>query len=126
MASKIKLGNRPKSFPRVVTFPLLDGTEGMIECVFKYRTRTEFGLFIDGIFADAKEAKTDEQFSVEALMEKTRDKNAEYLLSVMDGWDLDVELSRDTLQQLADECPAAVNAVMEAYRAAVVEGRVKN
>lgn len=124
--AKLKLGARPQHFKRVVTFAMLDGDEGTIECVFKYRTRTEFGVFIDAIFADAKEPRTDEQFSVENLMAKTRDKNADYLLQVLDGWNLDDELSRDTLQQLADECPAAVNAVMEAYRAAIVEGRVKN
>lgn len=124
--AKLKLGTRPKTFKRTVTFPMLDGTEGSIECTFRYRTRTEFGEFIDAIFADAKERRADEQFSVEGLMAKTRDKNADYLLQVLDGWNLDEELSRDTLQQLADECPGAVNAVMEAYRAAVVDGRLGN
>ena len=31
MATKIKLGSRPKSFTRVVKFPMLEGGEGSIE-----------------------------------------------------------------------------------------------
>lgn len=125
--AKIKLGARPQSFTLPVSFSMLDGTEGSIECVFKYRTRTEFGTFIDTIFADANEVPpADLKFSMEAVMQKTRNKNADYLLQVLEGWNLDEELSRDALQQLADELPAAVTAVMECYRAAVVEGRVKN
>ena len=125
--AKIKLGARPKTFKRVVSFPMLEGGEGTIECVFKYRTRTEFGAFIDRIFADAGEKNAaGDDFSVESLMTKTCDKNADYLLEILDGWNLDEGLSRDSLQQLADECPAAVNAVMNAYRDAVRDGRLGN
>lgn len=122
--AKIKLGNRPKNFKREVSFPMLDGTQGTIECSFKYRTRTEFGAFLDKVFADAGE--TSPQFAMAELMEKTRDKNADYLIQVLDGWNLDEELSQANLQQLADECPGAVNAVMEAYRAAILDGRLGN
>lgn len=125
--AKIKLGNRPKSFKQSVSFPMLDGDTGIIACVFKYRTRTEFGAFIDGIFKDANEQPAqDGSFSMEKLMEKTRDSNADYLLAVLDDWDLDVELSRSNLVQLADELPGAIAAIMETYRAATVEGRLKN
>ena len=43
----IKLGNRPKAFKRIVTFDMLEGGKGSIECNFRYRTRSEFGVFID-------------------------------------------------------------------------------
>ena len=124
---KIRLGNRPKTFKQVVSFPLLDGDTGTIECIFKYRTRTEFGAFIDGIFKDAQEQPAaDGSFSMQSLMEKTRDSNADYALAVLDAWNLDAELSRENLVQLADELPAALTAIMETYRAATVEGRLKN
>ena len=51
--AKIKLGNRPKNFKRIVKFQMLEGGEGAIECVYKYRTRKEFGEFIDGIMEAA-------------------------------------------------------------------------
>lgn len=129
MATKIKLGNRPKNFKKTVTFPMLDGTTGGIECLYKYRTRTEFGVFIDEIMEAAGETKgrdDDEKFSMAALMEKTAGANADYVMRVLDGWNLDEDLSRASVQQLADELPAAVNAIMETYRTAITEGRLGN
>ena len=127
--AKVKLGARPKNFKRNVEFDMLDGTKGNIECVYKYRTRSEFGAFVDEMVDKAKPANPDEtpkQLSMAELMEKTKDTNADYLLKVLDGWNLDDELSRESLQQLADEVPAAVGAMMETYRAAILEGRLGN
>ena len=127
--AKVKLGARPKNFKRNVEFDMLDGTKGNIECVYKYRTRSEFGAFVDEMVDKANPANPDEtpkQFSMTELMEKTKDTNADYLLKVLDGWNLDEELSRESLQQLADEVPAAVGAMMETYRAAILEGRLGN
>ena len=127
--AKVKLGARPKNFKRNVEFDMLDGTKGNIECVYKYRTRSEFGAFVDEMFDKANPANPDEtpkQLSMTELMEKTKDTNADYLLKVLDGWNLDEELSRESLQQLADEVPAAVGAMMETYRAAILEGRLGN
>lgn len=121
--AKIKIGNKPKNFKKTVTFPMLDGTQGEIECVFKYRTRTEFGQFIDSIFSGAQSSA---DFKMAEIMEKARDKNAEYLAQVLDVWNLDEELSLANLQELADECPGAVVAIMEDYRAAIIEGRLGN
>lgn len=126
-ANKIKLGARPKSFKRLVTVPMLEGGEGSIEVEFKYRTKTEFGEFLDGLFDAAKEEKpTDGQFSMVELMEKTRDKNAAYLLDVLEGWNLDVPLNRETAEQFCDELPGAAAEIMDQYRSSIVEGRAKN
>lgn len=131
----IKLGARPKNFKKVVTFPMLDGTEGSIEVLFKYRTRREFGAFIDSIVESAKlkapvVAPVDGEapaFSMADLMERTAGSNADYILQVAEGWNVvDAEFTADAVQQLADEIPAAAIAIMEAYRVAVTEGRVKN
>jgi len=126
--AKITLGKTPKSFKRVITVDMLDGTKGSIECEFKYRTRTEFGAFLDGIFADAgvKPTDTDEKVAIAEIMEKTRDTNADYLIQVLDGWNLDDELNKTNLQQLCDEFPGVSNSIMETYRTAVTEGRTKN
>jgi hypothetical protein len=126
--AKIKLGDRPKNFKHNVKFPMLDGSEGSIVCVFKYRTRKEFGDFIDTIMeaAGVKGQEDGEKFSMASLMEKTAGANADYILQVLDGWNLDDELSRASLQQLADEIPAATTAIMEQYRVAITEGRLGN
>ncbi|MES1979547.1 MAG: phage tail assembly chaperone [Pseudomonadota bacterium] len=129
--AKITLGSRPKSFKKVVKFPMLDGTTGSIECIYKYRTRKEFGVFIDGLL-DAAKVKPDAsedgevKFSMSELMEKTAGANADYILQIVEGWNLDEDLSAATAQQLADEIPAAAAAIMETYRAAVQDGRLGN
>ena len=123
--AKIVLGKRPKSFKCKVTFGMLDGTEGMVEMSFIYRTRTEFGALIDGLMSDAGVDKSD-GVSLEEAMTKTRDSNAEYILKVADGWDLDQPFNVDTAAQLCDEIPAAAIAIMTAYRTAITEGRLGN
>jgi hypothetical protein len=126
--AKIKLGNRPKSFKRTVTFDMIEGGKGSIECSFKYRTRKEFGEFIDGILgaSGVQTPATDEKFSMSDLMERTSGTNADYILAVLDGWNLDEDLNKANVQQLADELPGAANAIMETYRTALVEGRLGN
>ena len=133
--AKIKLGSRPKSFKRTVKVPMLDGTEGTIEMLYKYRTRSEFGKFIDDI-TEAAGAKikpaeipaTDDEakFSFADLMERTKESNSEYILKVADGWNLDEEYSLENIAILCDELPGAAMAIMETYRLAVAEGRLGN
>lgn len=126
MAS-INLGNRPKNFKRIVKFGLIEGGEGSIECTFKYRTRSEFGRLIDRMAHDARQnGAAGADLSVAQIMDATKDKNAAYLLDVLDGWNLDEVLTRDTAAQLCDELPGAATEIMEAYRLAIVEGRLGN
>lgn len=125
---KIILGKTPKSFKRTVTVDMLDGTKGSIECEFKYMTRTDFGKFLDTIFADAgvKPAEEDAKVVIAEVMTRTRDTNADYLIKVLDGWNLDEELNKENLQQLCDEFPGVANSIMEIFRISVTEGRLKN
>lgn len=125
--SKIKLGQRPESFKHTVKFPMLDGSEGVIEVDYVYRTRKEFGQFIDEIFAKSKEERpADEDFSWAALMEKTGTANAEYVMRAVKGWNLDESFTQANVEQLADELPAAVTAIMDGYRQAITQGRLGN
>ena len=100
-----------------------------LECTFKYRTRHEFGVFVDGLVADANikpDPAAEDKFSMADVMQKTAGANAKYLLQVLDAWNLDEDLTMANAQQLADELPAAAAAIMETYRAAVTEGRLGN
>ena len=98
--AKIKLGARPKSFTRVVKFPMLEGGDGTIECTFKYRTRSEFGVFIDALVesAGAKPKEDGEKFSMAELMERTAGQNAKYIMDVLEGWNLDEDLNQANVQ----------------------------
>ncbi len=129
--SKIKLGTPPKSFPATIKVPMLDGTEGTVKVNYIYRTRTAFGTFIDGLMSDAgvKPASTDDadvKATLADAMERTRDNNADYIMRVMDGWDLDVDFGRAAVVQLCDEMPGVAIAIMERYRIAITEGRLGN
>jgi len=128
--SKIKLGQRPKTFaPFPVKFTMPDGTEAAIEVTFKYRTRTEFGALVNEMYADAgaSQAKTDGgQIDFEKLHEQLGEKSASHLLKAIDNWGLDERLSQESLAQLCDEIPAAAAALSTAYAAACTEGRLGN
>ncbi|MEM5384138.1 phage tail assembly chaperone [Paraburkholderia phymatum] len=125
--AKIKLGARPTNFKHVVKFPMLDGSEAAIEVTYKYRTRKEFGAFIDEVFAASKEERpAEDEFSWAALMEKTGSANADYVMQAVEGWNLDEPFTRENVQQLADELPAAITAIMDSYRNAITQGRLGN
>ena len=124
---KVKLGSRPKSFKRVVKFPMVDGSEGAMTITFKYRTRSEFGQFIDEMMLEAQTAPDEAPAtSLGAALEKTKEANADYILKIAEGWDLDEEFNRENVAQLCDEVPGASAAIMDQYRAAIVEGRLGN
>jgi hypothetical protein len=129
--AKIKLGSRPKNFRKTIKVPLPEGGEGSIEVSYVYRTRSEFGAFIDQMFNDAgvKPASTsddDVKFSLQTVLDKARDTNADYIMKIIDDWNLDEEFSRDAVVQLCDELPGAAMAIIEQYRGAVTEGRLGN
>lgn len=126
--AKIKLGAQPASFTRSVSFPMLDGSTGSVECKFRYRTRSQFGALVDEMATASNTDVSDitQAGSMERYMAMGSASNARYLLKILDDWSLDQPLAAETAHQLADELPAAVAAIVEAYRAATIEGRLGN
>ena len=130
--AKLSLGKRPQNFKRQLSFDMVDGSKGSMEVLYKYRTRKEFGALMDELSAQSKaknEDKSkpgDEDFSLAQMINTIGENNVEYILKIAEGWNLDVEFDADSVQQLCDECPAASNAIMETYRAVVMEGRTGN
>lgn len=125
----ITLGKAPKNFRKIVKVPMLDGTEGTVECLFKYRTSVEYGAFIDGLTSAASaEAPKPEgaPYSLKDTLARKTEKNGDFLLQILDGWNLDVEFSKDAAQQLCDELPGAADAIFDTYRVAIIEGRLGN
>jgi hypothetical protein len=129
--AKIVLGKRPKNFKKVLKVTLPEGGEGTIELNYIYRTRTEFGAFLDELFSSAgvkpeSASEEDVKFSVKEALEKLRDTNSDYLMKIADGWNLDVEFNRENVMQLCDELPGVALAAIDSYRLAVTEGRLGN
>lgn len=145
--AKIKLGDRPANFKRVVKVPMLDGSEGDLPVTYKYRTLTEFGTFIDEWAQHASEQIESERAAREAKRKKAEERgeaysepvltneevrkqqaqaNADYLMRILDGWGLDVEFGPEAVLQLCDELPGAVVKIIDGYRLAITEGRLGN
>lgn len=126
--AKIVLGQRPEKFSRTVKFPLLDGSEGVIKCEFKYRTKKEYAEFVDSIAAsNGKIEPVDGKLPDYAeIMDKAINQNAEYMQELLIGWDLDGPVNAENLREIADAYPAAATAIMDAYRMGCVEGKLGN
>ncbi len=127
--AKVKLGDRPKTFKRTVKFPMLDGSEGQIEMIYTYRTRTEYGKMIDEIIKASSDAvpATGDAFSMASAMAANSQSAADHIMLAAEGWNLeDQEFSLEKILQLADEIPAAAAAIIEGYRVGCTEGRLGN
>lgn len=129
---KITLGNRPKTFKKAITVTLPEGGTGVVTMNYLYRTRVQFGALVDeminaaGVAPPKSEAPEDVAFSLRTAMETGVEKNAEYILRVADGWDIDEDFNATTVRRLCDELPGAALDIIETYRAAVTEGRLGN
>jgi hypothetical protein len=141
IAKKIVLGKRPKSFKRTITFPMPGEGMGSIEIDYKYRTRSEMAAFTDEIQAEIQAegdrtlqtlrdaAATGQKIKEITQAELTASQdafNVRYLLGAVEGWNLDEPFDREAVQQLVDELPSAVAAIVNDYRGALVEGRLGN
>ena len=129
--AKITLGTRPKNFKRRLTIALPEDEQGTIELLYVYRTRAEFGAFVDGLLKSAEvtpasASDEDVAFSLQQALERTRDTNADYILQIVAGWNLPDDFSRPAVVQLCDELPGVALAIINDYRAAITEGRLGN
>ncbi len=120
-------GARPETITADVSFVRVTGEVHEMVCQFKYRTRREFGELWDKV-SDAKipQPANGEKFSFANLADSGLEFSVERTLQYLAGWDLDIELDKAALLQLFDEEPNAAAAFWDAYRAALVDGRVKN
>lgn len=129
MATLIKLGNRPKTFkPFDVKFIGAEGEELTIPGVaFKYRTRSEYGALIDShSVREAYKPAADEKFSVEKLLAAVGTNTTALVLDAVQSWSIDLPVEKATVEQMLDEEPASIAALIEAYAAAARDGRLGN
>jgi len=139
--TKITLGKPPKSFERTVKFVQVDGQPGKIRITYTYRDREAFGKFTDGVISDiraADEAEMDKlkelatsggkipELTESMLLARQDETNIRYIMGCVEGWDLDVAFDKSAVAQLVREVPAAIPAIVAAYRDAITEGRQGN
>ena len=129
---KIELGNTPKNFKYKVEVSLPGHAEKYsVEMLFKYRTRTQFGAFLDELFNAARVAtpsqnEEDVKIALADALAKTVETNAEYIMAIADGWNLEAEFNLENVKRMCDELPGVAQEIINSYRAAVSEGRAGN
>lgn len=130
MAQQIKLGVRPKSFPRKLLISLPEGGQGELQLQYRYRTRSEFGAFIDDLVkktgATVAPVGTLDEFSNEGFHSQSVEANADYILQIIESWGLPEPFDRANVIQLCNELPGVALEIINDYRAAMTEGRLGN
>ena len=124
--AKFKFADHPKTFSHTVKVGALDGTKQELKVSFIYRTRKAFGELFDTFMKANKNDTDTSEFSMAALMERTQGSNAQYLLKVLDSWELEEPLNEENVQRLCDEYPAVATAILDSYRGACLEGKLGN
>lgn len=140
--ARVTLGKRPDKLRRTVTGPMPDGSEGLIEIDFKYRTRVEYGQLLDQRMAEAR--ATDEAAAAAVdiaavsaqppvpaswaadAQRRSRDATAAHIIDIASGWGLPEPFDLEHVTQLCDELPGMAAAIVDDYRAAILEGRRGN
>lgn len=127
IARSIVLGKKPDGIPDTLKIKLPDGTDGLLPVTFKYRTRTEFGEFLDGVFGtEPPEFDGTAKTAAQQQQRATVQLNGQYIHGCLKDWGLDAPFTLQACIQLADELPAAVQEIMDTYRRLTVEGRRGN
>ena len=120
----IKLGSAPATFNKTISFDLVNGEKGEITFEFVYRTRSEYAALVDELSAQGKLENFDASMTE---IYKAVDKSAvDFILKAAKGWDLEDKFTPANVAKLVDQFPGAFNALTEAYRAALLDGRTKN
>lgn len=131
----IKVGQRPEAFsPIKAEFTMPDGSAGCIpDCVFRYRTRSEFAAQVDANVTAAKDeaeaaagTETSAAFSMTRHVDHLIAADVKHLIQSLQSWGLDEPPSAEVLAQLSDELPAAIRALSMAYRSAIMDGHLGN
>lgn len=128
--AKIKLGACPKNFTAAVKFTLLDGSEAVINVTYRYRTRQQFGAFLDEVFAENGVTRPAEGEAAGSLVEAAyaagNEKIARQIMRAAEGWDLDEPFTEANVQALVNELPAAAGAIVATYEKAIKDGVLGN
>lgn len=132
-------GKRPETIASPVEFPLPDGSTAKLDCIFRYRTRKEFGVLWDEIAGDTLKLATAQQdsavkkegdapqFTFAGMFERGDAANADNVLKYLVGWNKEhPEMNKSTLIELFDQAPAAPAALWDAYRQICTTGRLGN
>lgn len=124
---KIVLGNNPKNYESDVEVTLEDGDKTEITVIYKYRTRTEMAEFLESLSIDpTKQIELLDMKNAVKNTQQSLEQDAEMLLDIMDGWNVDIELTKENLMQFCNELPQAAMDILIHYISGAKKLRQKN
>lgn len=124
--AKFSLASAPKTFKRKVTITLLDESTADIDLTFKYKTRSEYAKLLDEVMSKENHIDTGVTESAVDIFKRLGAGTVDFLMKIVDAWDLEDDFNKANVADLIDKFPAAANEITEAYRIAILEGRTKN
>lgn len=96
-----------------------------VEFVFRYRDRLAMAALLDA-WAERPQPELQSSESFEDGAKRGIKADVEALLDIAEGWDLPWQFGAEKLELFVTRYPGAALAVLGAYRAACVQGRLGN
>ena len=126
--AKLIIGKTPVNFkPFNVKFTLPDGEEDQILVTFRYKTRSQFAVFLNELYNETGEDKpADDKIDFEKLFAKGGEKTVAQLTKIIADWDFAEKPTADTLRQLHDQAPACAAALTASFAKACTDGLLGN
>lgn len=127
--AKVILGKRPEAFTTKVEIPMLDGSTDEVKFEFHTRSRTEHAATMDAHREEVQEktkVKSGDKFSLEGFVGVHVDADADLILKLAKGWDLDDSFTKENVVRFINDFGGASQRTVEACRLAINEGIVKN
>jgi hypothetical protein len=93
------------TFKAIVSIPVPGGKAADVEFIFKHRTRDDFKEFVESLPGA---------------------ENADALMDVASGWDLDEPFGKEAVEKLEQRYMGSTRAVLDVYMAELTGARAKN
>lgn len=133
VASLKSMPDAPPEFPMPVSIRQLGGEPLTVTFTAKALRKTRWAAMRDEILGIVKAAAEDgaepapvEKFSYVNAVDGDMRKMADLVMKFASGWDLEDEFSAANLIDMEDRFGGALNAVAQAYDAAIFHGRLGN
>lgn len=141
-APRVVLGKPPATIHRVVETFLPTGEPCSIPIDYVYRRRDEYGQLLDARLQAARAADAQREAASAAavaagdepappltaaeIQRMSVDATADHILDIASGWGLPEPFDLAHVTQLCNELPGVASAIVDDYRAAIIEGRRGN
>lgn len=122
---KFSFATPPSTFEKEVVVTLIDQSQIKFKVTYKYRTRVEYAALRDEWFDKPNVLSTGVK-TVGDIVDFDNKEIADQVLSIAEGWSLTDPFSQEVLINIHDTYPNVLPEILEVYRSAIIEGRVKN